>query len=209
MSRIVEIGRRIELVSMDAHYDEISIGLYREDGPGGATYRVHTYSSKVAAPERIEFIKSAMQILGGLETAASGALRFSCGAAHELGVRRIFLEACKQDPSNALDVKPLTLLDRKTGRTITVSGEEGGAYQVAADGAEEGRGGREALVAGGLARLGALELQGPDRVAFRCGSGHDGMLGLLLIRAPNVRAVLREQQAAASRGVLAAPSQQK
>ena len=48
-----------------------------------------------------------------------------------------------------------------------------------------------------------------DKIAYPCGDTHDEMLGLLLIRAPNVRAVFREQDMAASRGVLAAPSQQK
>ena len=47
-----------------------------------------------------------------------------------------------------------------------------------------------------------------DQVVFPCGQVHDALVGLLLVRAPNVRAVLREQEAVASRGVLAAPSQQ-
>jgi hypothetical protein len=203
------MGRRIELVSMDPHYEEISIGLYREEGAEGPEYRVHTYSSKAGAQERIENLKRAMEALGGLEQTPAGSLRFPCGAAHELGVRRIFLEACKWNPSGDAVARPLTQLDKKTGRTVTVSGTGGGSYEVTADGEEEGRERRIALIAGGLAKLGALELRAPDGVSFRCGVGHDALLALLLVRAPNVRAVLREQQAALSRGVLAAPSQQK
>ena len=47
-----------------------------------------------------------------------------------------------------------------------------------------------------------------DRIFFPCSSNHDEMIGLLLLRAPNVRAILRDQATVAGRGVLAAPSQQ-
>jgi hypothetical protein len=50
--------------------------------------------------------------------------------------------------------------------------------------------------------------QTADRIAFACGQPHDSMVGVLLIRALNVRAVLREQEMTASRGILAAPSAQ-
>jgi hypothetical protein len=46
-------------------------------------------------------------------------------------------------------------------------------------------------------------------VAFGCKQTHDSLVGLLLVRALNVRAVLREQEMTASRGVLSAPSAQK
>ena len=38
---------------------------------------------------------------------------------------------------------------------------------------------------------------------------HGALIGLLLVRAPNVRAALREYEEVASRGTLAAPSQQE
>jgi hypothetical protein len=65
-------------------------------------------------------------------------------------------------------------------------------------------------VAGGLAKLGELDKveDVEDQVKFRCGASHDGLVGVLLVRAPNVRSVLRELEQAAGRGVLAAPSAQ-
>ena len=44
---------------------------------------------------------------------------------------------------------------------------------------------------------------------FVCAWPHDALMGLLLPRALNVRAVLREEEMAASRGTLVAPSAQK
>jgi diacylglycerol kinase family enzyme len=56
-----------------------------------------------------------------------------------------------------------------------------------------------------LAEMSAAE----GRLAFGCGMPHDLLTGMLLPRALNVRAVLREEEMAATRGVLAAPSAQK
>jgi hypothetical protein len=47
-----------------------------------------------------------------------------------------------------------------------------------------------------------------DKVAFGCGQPHDALVGLLLIRAPNVRAAMREAEMMAARGVLGVPGQQ-
>ena len=63
---------------------------------------------------------------------------------------------------------------------------------------------------GGLVKLAGLEAVGDagDRVAFACGHDHDALVGLLLVRALNARAVLRHEEQASSRGILAAPSAQ-
>jgi hypothetical protein len=103
----------------------------------------------------------------------------------------------------------MSLIDKKSGLTITVSAESGGVYGVAADSEEPVSAARVSHITGGLAKLGAMEKQAMAGVSFDCGSDHDALVGLLLVRAPNVRAVLREQESAASRGMLAAPSQQK
>ena len=47
MRRVVDIGRRIELVPMDPHFNDISIGLYRQNANHGnntPVFLVHTYS---------------------------------------------------------------------------------------------------------------------------------------------------------------------
>ena len=66
-------------------------------------------------------------------------------------------------------------------------------------------------IAGGLKKLGEMNTdpENPDdRIVFSCGHSHDALVGLLLVRAPNVRVILRQEEATASRGVLTAPSQQ-
>ena len=102
----------------------------------------------------------------------------------------------------------MSIFDKKTERTITVTSDGAGGYRLAADGPEEGRDRRVGAIAKGLVKLAEMELVADDQVRFACGHAHDAMIGLLLGRALNVRAAMREQEDQAGRGVLAAPSAQ-
>jgi hypothetical protein len=85
MSSTVDLGRRIELVSMDPRFHDISIGLYRR----GTGYLVHSYSGRQGARERLGFVTRAMAVLGGLNE-SDGRLSFICGDLHHNAMRRIF-----------------------------------------------------------------------------------------------------------------------
>lgn len=210
MGQIVDIGKRIELVPMDPHYHDITIALYQQGEDDNPLFLVHTYSQMEGVQERIQFAIKTMTHLGDLVEDANGLLQFPCGAAHQLACRRAFLESCKLPPSDSAEPRPLQILDKKSGLTITVTSLGDGVYQVGADGEGRRADRRISAIAGGLIKLGEMEeVDGTlDKVAFPCGHSHDALLGLLLVRAPNVRAIVREQEMAASRGVLAAPSQQ-
>jgi hypothetical protein len=210
MSETLDLGRRIELVSMDPHFHDISIALYRQAGALGPVFLVHSYSKQPGARERLERVALAMAALGGMTRLPDEPrkLRFRCGSEHPAACRRLFLEACKLAPDQPLEARPMAILDKKSGRTITVVGEGEGVYRIAADGDEADKASRIAAVANGLAKLGEMRLDGA-RVVFACGHAHDALVGMLLVRALNVRAVLREEEMSASRGVLAAPSAQR
>ena len=201
---ITDIGSRVELVSLDPHFHDISIALY-EQRPPATGYVIHSYSSYEGALERVEYAAEAMRILGGMISTEGNprGLRFACGSNHLLGSKRIFIEAVKILPEAPLEQRPLAILDKKSGLTIAVVSEGDGAYRVTANRGER----RVAIAAGGLARLGQMTpLEGSaNRVGFECGHSHDALVGLLLTRAMNVRAVIRELENAAARGVLAAP----
>ena len=67
MGRLLELGERMELVSMDPHFHDISISLYRETGEGGAAgFLAHSYSGKEGAAERLAFVMRAMAVMGGM-----------------------------------------------------------------------------------------------------------------------------------------------
>ena len=207
MSQIQLLGRRVELLPMDRHFEEISVALYCEVDRA-PVYRVHSYSQKVGTAERLSFIRDAMAVLGDLEGSGDAQLRFSCGHPHEVAVKRVFLEACKLETGADLTARPSETLDKKSGLTMIVQPDDDGIYKVAATGDGKNADRRMKVVAGGLAQLGEMEAVDDTSVRFPCGARHDALVGLLLVRAPNVRAILREDEAQASRGVLAAPSQQ-
>ncbi len=207
MARTLDIGSRIELVPMDLHFHDISIALYQQVHENGPEFLVHSYSGLSGAAQRIKSVAQTMVTLGGMELTASGRVRFPCGADHTLACKRLFIEACKVASNEAAAVRPLQIFDKKAACNIQVASIGNGTYRVAAE--NEGQDRRVAAVAGGLIKLGQMEDQATDQVAFTCGFAHDALLGLLLVRAPNVRAVLREQQQSSARGVLAAPSQQE
>ncbi len=214
MATVTDIGTRIELLPMDGHLCDITVALYRQATADGPAFLMHTYSKHDQASRRIDRIAEAMTVLGGLEPTTEARLRFPCGAEHNLAVRRAFLEACKRDPSEPLAALPMTTLDRKSGLTIDVDSLGDGQYRVRASGddPESQAGRRIGVIVNGLLKLGAMrrvqDATGvtEDCVAFECGCAHDALLGLLLLRAPNVRAIVREQEAMAARGTLSAPS---
>jgi hypothetical protein len=214
MGQTKDLGTRIELLSMDPHFHDISIALYRQAGPGGPIYTINTYSQRPGASDRIAWLLRAMVVLGGLEPVASGSewFRFPCGAAHQNSVRRIFLESAKQAPSGEPAPRPLSTLDKKNDLPIRVISEGGGVYRVEAGRTDEDARKRAVSVATGLAKLAEMARpDGPDseRVAFECRHSHDAAIGLLLPRALNVRVAMREEEMANSRGVLLAPSSQR
>jgi hypothetical protein len=210
MSETLELGRRVELVPMDGHFHAISIALYQSDGAGGPSYRVHSYSKRHGTPERLAAVVRTMAELSGMERVAAEpfTLRFPCGSAHLLACRRAFLEACKLASDAAPGTRPLTIHDKKSSRSIRVESIGQGRYQLSADGAEADKASRLAAIANGLVKLGEMGNGGDAGVVFACGLAHDALVGLLLGRALNVRAALREEEMAAARGVLAAPSAQ-
>src|SRR3990172_9445402 len=131
MPTLVDIGHRVELVPMDAHFEEISIALYRQEREDGPVGLVHTFSPKAGARARIAFVARAMAVLGGLELAgADDLVRFLCGNWHAAAAKRVFLEACKADPGADLTPRPLEVLDRKTGQQVGVEPLGGGAYRA-------------------------------------------------------------------------------
>jgi len=206
-----DLDRRIELVSMDRFCEDITVALYLVGDRTSAT--VHSYGGRAAVPARLAWLAEAMQVLGGMRSSGDDGrtVGFTCGSWHELAARRAFLEACKVDPANPLAIRPLATNDARTGQYITVVPLGNGGYHVGAVAEDPAAESRAPAVAAGLVKLAGLDTDRdhPTIVRFSCGAPHDELVGLLLPRAINVRAALREIEQAAGRGVLVAPSAQE
>ena len=200
---------------MDPHFHDISISLYRSTGEGGASgFLAHSYSTREGAAERLGFVMRAMAVMGGMGPAPGqpDRLAFACGAAHKAAVKRLFLEACKRATGAEVAAQPMRVYDKKNDLTIDATAVGDGRYRIAAAGSEGNDKAAQRVdgVTRGLIKLAELEPGAePGEVRFPCGFSHDELVGLLIGRALNVRAAMREAEAAAARGILAAPSAQQ
>ena len=214
MTRLVDIGIRIELVSMYPHFHDISISLYERQGDGDSfEFQVHSYAGRAGVDQCLRHVTAAMITLGGMIPVVGDGtcVRFSCGKQHRKACKRIFLEACKIELGTELKSRPMFIFDKKTERNINVDGLGQGAYRINADGEEDGRARRITAIAGGFVKLAEMDyVEDSDQtVVFDCNNDHNSLIGLLLNRALNVRAAMREQDDSAGRGMLSAPSAQQ
>lgn len=217
MGKTLELGRRIELQPMDKCCHDISLGLYRRVEDGVPQFLVHTYSADGSAPERVAFLTRALTVMLSMEEATKSSepegvwLRFSCKSIHERALKRAFLDLCKLESNAPLELKPLIAFDKKANGHLTAVSLGGGLYQMKS--VEETDAGlrRAAALARGFAKLCEMDsIEGEkNQVLFSCKTSHDAIMGTLMFRAQNVRAMMQEEEMTVSRGVLAAPSQQE
>ena len=212
MGLTINLGRRIELVSMDPHFYNVSISLYRRNSCPGLELLVHSYSHKLGINERLEFIAQAMVIIGGMEKVPGEfqSLRFPKNIDLEFAAKRVFLEACKYPMNTEVKIRPLNVFDKKCQSQVNVVSLGKGIYKVRTEEKNDQTARRISAITAGLVKLsGASIFNGhPDSVVFPQEQSNDALVGLLLTRALNVRAVIRAEEDASTRGVLSAPSAQ-
>jgi hypothetical protein len=209
MSVRTDLGTRVELVSMDPRFHDVTVGLYRRETDDGPVGIVHSYSSRPGVERRLAFLADAMVVLGGLEPVTDATVRLPCRSWHNAALKRLFLECFRIDPAEESQPKPLEAPDTRSEQFIRVEPLGEGQYRVHATDVPEGTDSRAPAIARALVRLAELEEVDETTVAFPCGRDHDPLVGLLLVRAQNLRAALREEELTAGRGVLTAPSAQE
>ena len=212
MGKTLDLGRRIEIHSMDKHCQDISLGLYRQDTSGEPRFLVQTYSGSEAAAQRVAFVRQALISILGLEPADADStwLKFPCGGKHLRALKRAFLDLCKLETGAPLESKPLKAFDKKAEGELEAVSLGSGKYQMKSVSGGEQASKRATALARGFAKLCELRQldEEQDTVQFPCGVDHHELIGMLMYRAQNVRASMREEEQSASRGVLAPPSQQ-
>jgi hypothetical protein len=135
-------------------------------------------------------------------------IQFPCRSDHLKALKRAFLDLCKLETGAALAVKPLTVFDKKANADVSAVNLGAGAYEVRAGPVAASK--RATAIARGFAKLCEMNfVEANNRVIFSCKKAHDALVGMLMYRAQNVRAATKEEQAAAARGILSAPSQQR
>ena len=213
MRLMLNLGRRVQLQTMDPHCSDITIGLYEHaDDDGRPCYVLHSYSTKSGVADRLAFLSDAMIRLGGMEAVpgVSNQVRWACADKHLAATKRLFIEACKLSKPEDVAVRPGTIEDKKIGGTVVVKPRGEGRYEIGSDVSGDSAQARLKAICAGYLKLAEMERWEDSEVGvrFACGKPHFALMKLLLFRAINARAALREQEMMASRGVLVAPSAQ-
>ena len=159
----------------------------------------------------MQSIRQALLVLGGLVEVADHPswLQFSCHQEHLRALKRAFLDICRQPLTGPLEPPPLTVFDKKSGGDLRAESLGQGSYRMLSSVDSQQGAARAVALARGFAKLCEMEVgDDPAVVSFPCREDHDTLIGLLMYRAQNVRAALKDQESAAGRGVLAPPSQQ-
>jgi hypothetical protein len=185
---IKRLGRCIELVSMDPHFNDITVGLFLK----GRVLTVWSYSSVPGTPGRLEQIRDRVVALGGFKKVpgSPNQAELSEGDILMRPLRFLFKEAVEKQSQPPTG--PIEANDNKSTLTFRVEGgQQDGAYvyKVLALGNAERAEARIKAVVGGFMRYGECQRLAEDTFRFPDGERRDGYVRLLLPYARNVSAV--------------------
>ncbi len=195
--RIKELGSCIELVSIDPHFHDISVGLFIKDG----LLTIWSFSNHEGIAGRIEQIRDRCTRLGDVVAVESttNQLRLISDLYLDRALRFMFIAAVEKDPARELPSGRITTPDTKTKLIFVIEGaEENGkyVYTISAEGESDRAEMRVRATVGGFVRYSDCERVDKNKFAFPDGKRYDGFARLILPLARNVSAV--ESQLAAS-----------
>lgn len=194
-------GHCLDLVGMDPHFHNITVGLYLKDG----VLTLWTFSSKEGVEERIREIRDLMVTRGDMAPVegAHNQVVPPCGMIHEQLLKFLLRNVVEKDLDYRTPTGPITIRDIKTGLDMTATPfEQDGRwiYRVTAQGDAPKPELRIRAMVGGFMRYGDMERLAPDHGSFKCGQRHDQLVRLLMPYARNVSGVEDSLEMEALRG---------
>ena len=195
--RVRELGHCIELVSIDPHFHDVSIGLFISDG----IMTVWSFSDRDGIADRIEQIRDRCTRLGDVVAVegTTNKLKLTSSLYLDRALRFMFTAAVEKDPAQELPTGRISVPVTKNKLTLIVEGQEEDGkyvYTVSTEGKAERAEMRIRATVGGFVRYSDCERVDKNKFAFPDGGRYDGFARLILPLARNVSAV--ESQLAAS-----------
>ena len=187
--KISELGNCIELVSMDPHFHNISVGLFRK----GDLLTIFSFSNKELIEKRIKVIRDRCCLLGDLSPVENTDNQMLLDADINLDtpIKFMFTEAVEKDKKISPNT-PIQSPDTKTNlkfRIVSDTSNNITNYTVSAEGQNERSEMRIRAVVGGFIKYGGCERVDFNKFKFSDGKKYNKFVKLLLPYARNVSAV--------------------
>ena len=188
--QIDKLGHCIEIVSIDPHFHDVSVGLYIK----GRVMTIWSFSRREGIAGRIEQIRDRCTLLGDVITVdgTTDQLSLTSDLYLDRALRFMFTFAVEKDPARELPTGRITAPDTKTRLTFVIEGaEEDGkyVYTISAEGKSDKAELRVRATVGGFMRYSDCERIDKDKFAFPDGKRYDSFARLILPLARNVSAV--------------------
>ena len=173
-AKLREIGACLELVPMDTHFENVSVGLYYKDG----YCTVWSFSRAEGIGDRLKAIRDQMVRLGGVQPVegSDNQFIFPCGVVHIRPVKFLLTQAVTKAIDFAHPEGSMTIKDSKSNLMLTAAGsarDDGHVYEVSGEGDVRNPALRLRMVVAGFMRYGEMDKVGDTEVAFPCGWQHD------------------------------------
>lgn len=178
----------MELISVDPHCFDISIGLYEKEG----VLTVWSFSQRPETYARIIEIRNQLVTLGDLVPVprVNNKANFACGYIHRRPLKFLMMQAVEK-PAD-YEIPKRAIQDLRSDLMLSVVSKEKDVrwiYEVVAEGEHANKEGRLRAIASGFVRYGEMERIGENQVSFICGEQHDNLARLVLPYARNVSGV--------------------
>ena len=114
---IRKYGKCLELVPLDKHFENISVGLYVKN----KTFTVWSFSNKTGTEERIAQIRNLLVDMGGMEKVhnTNNQAFFACGKPHDRALRFLMSQAVNKPPDSEIETVMPEVKDTKSDLKIS------------------------------------------------------------------------------------------
>ena len=187
---IRKYGKCLELVPLDKHFENISVGLYVKN----KTCTVWSFSNKTGTEERVAQIRNLLVDMGGLEKVhnTNNQAFFACGEPHNRALRFLMSQAVNRPPDSEIENVMAEVKDTKSNLKISPQHlERDGShiYSINLIGEHKNKAMRMRMIIAGFLRYGEMDKISDNEIAFSCRKRHDGLIRLLTPYSRNISSV--------------------
>ena len=195
-----DLGRCIELISIDPNFNNISIGLYEKNG----IYTVWSFSKVTGIKERIEEVRNQLINLGGMESISGtyNKAKYPNNQVFERPMKFLIKQAVEKPANYRHSTGPIKIKDLRSPLEITITPKQANSsniYEVSASlpATEKNSGDsvsgvhtkpeiRINAIIRGLIKYGNMERGDNTSVKFSNGEKLDNLVRLILPYARNI-----------------------